>query len=123
MFDQRLKMTAIIIFGYLFAVMPAQAEMADPTRPPNMQLAEKVISKKAKRARWVLSSTLVSTGRRSAVINDKVVVQGDRVNGARVISIQPSSVRLRVNGRDVTLVMLKKNVKSLSRVASAGHRK
>ena len=116
------KKIFIMLIGSLFVVMPVQAELADPTRPPNMKSMAKGVTKKQNRPRWVLSSTLVSTSRRSAVINDKVVVVGDRVNGARVVSIRPSSVRLQVNGRDITLVMLKKDVKSVSRVAAAGRK-
>ena len=116
------KKILIILVGCLFVVMPVQAELVDPTRPPNMKSIAKGVAKKQNRPRWVLSSTLVSAGRRSAVINDKVVAVGDRVNSARVVSIQPSSVRLQVNGRDITLVMLKKDVKSVSRVAAAGRK-
>lgn len=99
-------------------VSPLQA-MEDPTRPPTAKaISSYTPVKKSKRPRWTLHSTLVSSGRRTAVINDRVVSQGDRINGATVVSIQPSAVRLRDRGREVTLMMLKKNIKSLSRVIS-----
>ena len=96
--------------------LPLNAAMEDPTRPPtaNATTSHKVKSKKIQRPRWVLTSTLVSPQRRTAVINNRVVSRGDRVNGATVINIHPALVRLRARGRDVTLVMLKKKVKSLS---------
>ena len=96
--------------------LPLNAAMEDPTRPPTgeAKVARAVKAKTNQRPRWVLTSTLVSPQRRTAVINNRVVSRGDRVNGATVINIHPALVRLRARGRDVTLVMLKKKVKSLS---------
>lgn len=93
--------------------------LEDPTRPPGAEVQRSsVVNKKIRRTRWKLTSTLVSAGRRTAVINDRVVSPGERIRGATVVSIQPSSVRLREKGREITLVMLKKNIKSLSRTQS-----
>ena len=104
----------------LLAVMPVQADLQDPTRPPTVDGSISYVApNKIKRPRWVLNSTLVSSQRRTAVINDRVVSIGDRINGARVMSIQPSSVTLRSNGADMTLIMIKKNIKTLSHVASS----
>jgi len=103
----------------LFAVMSAQAALNDPTKPPTAHAKVYVSKKKDKRQRWVLSSTLVSAQRRTAVINDRVVAVGDHVNGARVVSIQPSAVRLRMGRREISLMMLKKKIKTLSRVADS----
>lgn len=111
----RLFLTALFVL--LFLTSPLQA-MEDPTRPPTAKATSTYVSaKKSKGPRWRLHSTLVSSGRRTAVINNRVVSQGDRINGATVVSIQPSAVRLRDKGREVTLMMLKKNIKSLSRAA------
>ena len=111
----RLPMALLILFLMLLWVSPLQA-MEDPTRPPTAKATTHfVVGKKSHAPRWRLHSTLVSSDRRTAVINDRVVSQGDRINGATVVSIQPSTVRLRDKGREVTLVMLNKNIKSLSR--------
>jgi len=103
----------------LLLIMPLQAALEDPTRPPTIMSTVSVSPEKTRRPRWVLTSTLVSVQRRTAVINDTVVSRGDRINGARVMSILPSMVRLRAGGRDITLMMLKKNIKSLSQVTSS----
>lgn len=114
-FRARLFLTALFVL--LFLTSPIHA-MEDPTRPPTAKVTSTYTpGKKSKGPRWTLHSTLVSSGRRTAVINNRVVSQGDRINGATVVSIQPSAVRLRDKGREVTLVMLKKNIKSLSRAA------
>jgi len=96
----------------------AGAALDDPTRPPTLRDAKQrpAPMKRPPVTRWVLSSTLVSSGRRSAVINNRVVGRGDRINGAVVVDIQPASVRLRSRGREITLVMLKKNIKTPSRI-------
>lgn len=119
MFSLRMKTMAATAVICLFAVMSLQAAMEDPTRPPTAS-AHIYVAPAKQSPRWVLTSTLVSAERRSAVVNDRVVMRGDRINGATIISIQPSTVRLRVGGRDITLMMLKKNIKSLSRMATAG---
>lgn len=107
---------SLLMFAILIWASPLLA-LDDPTRPPTIKAKSSYVSgKKSRGSRWILHSTLVSSGRRTAVINDRVVAQGDRINGATVVSIEPSMVRLRAKGREVTLVMLKKNIKSLSRV-------
>ena len=121
MFDTRTKKLLVVTAMYLFTVMPLQAALEDPTRPPTATPTVYASPKKHSRPRWVLSSTLVSAQRRTAVVNDKVVARGDRINGARVISIEPSAVRLRVGRRDVTLMMLKKDIKTSSQVTSSVH--
>lgn len=126
MFEPRLKKQLLLGAAMLFCIVSnaAQAVLEDPTRPPSAKASSSyVASTKSNRPRWVLTSTLVSAERRTAVINDKVVAPGDRVNGATVVSIQPSAVQLRANGQQVTLMMLKKNIKSLSQVVSSGQGK
>jgi MSHA biogenesis protein MshK len=112
-----IKAGFLLVMLIMLLWMPSLLAMEDPTRPPTARATSSYVpAKKRQGPRWVLNSTLISSDRRTAVINDRVVAQGDQINGATVVSIQPSAVRLRDNGREVTLVMLKKNIKSLSRV-------
>ena len=112
MFRQKIFMGCVM----LILALPVQAAVEDPTRPPGMSEAPSIRSSESAQVspRWVLTSTLVSPDRRSAVINDRVVSLGDRVNGATVVEINPSEVRLRASGHELTLVMLKNNIKSVS---------
>jgi len=112
------KQVIIIAITALLAVMPLHAALKDPTRPPNVTTMASVSPQKIQKPSWILTSTLISAQRRTAVINDTVVSHGDRINGAKVINIQPSAVQLHVNGRDIMLMMLKKNIKSLSPAAA-----
>jgi MSHA biogenesis protein MshK len=110
----------LTIIVLLLLVMPVQAAMEDPTRPPSLSGGKAVAGVRHKpRPRWRLSSTLISPQRRSAVIDGRVVVRGDRINGATVISIESGAVRLRAKGREFTLLLLEKEIKSLSRVQTS----
>ena len=62
---------------------------SDPMRPP-------MVSTSAKQAApgWVLNSVLISDERHVAVINQRPVRVGDKINGARVLAIYPDRVRL-----------------------------
>lgn len=94
----------------------AQADLVDPTQPPGLMPAPARSAPAApKGPRWRLHSILISPQRRSAVINEQLVGLGDRINGAVVIEIQASSVRLRSRGRDVTLALPKQDIKTLSK--------
>lgn len=105
---------ALLLIALWYAA-PAMATLEDPTRPPNASaVATNPVVKRTSAPRWVLSSTLISPQRRSAVINSRVVSRGDRVAGATVVEIRPSRVRLRYQGRDITLAMLNKNIKTPS---------
>ncbi|WP_127474647.1 hypothetical protein [Sulfurivermis fontis] len=78
-------------------------------RPPGRAAVSTAMASGA--AQFVLSSTLIARERRSAVINGRSVGVGDHVNGARVIEIQPSQVRLQHQGRQLTLSLLPVAVK------------
>lgn len=95
----------------------------DPTRPPMVDntilkpvvaKTEKVnvpATKVKKRKGWRLRSTLVSTERRTAVINNKVLMIGDKISGATLVDIQVGKVQIRVKGKIRTLNLIKKDVK------------
>ncbi len=111
------RMLALALAGLLAAAGAPAASLKDPTRPPEARPAK---AQKAARAplRWRLGSTLVSPQRRAAVINGRVVGVGETINGARVVEILPAKVRLRRKGRDITLVLLKQDIKRPSRPGS-----
>lgn len=123
MFRVTLKIQAAILAGILvfIPVLSLQAAV-DPTRPPvsgkakSTPVTKKLVAKK--RTHWILTSTLVAADRRSAVINDTVVSPGDRIAGATVVAINTDSVSLKVNGQEITLIMLKQKVKTPSRAVN-----
>jgi MSHA biogenesis protein MshK len=69
----------------------AQSGLADPTRPatggaPALAPVDE--------GAFALQSTLISPARRVAVINGRSYTVGDRVNGARILAIEPYAVQL-----------------------------
>ncbi|HEB60022.1 MAG TPA: hypothetical protein ENJ01_12425 [Gammaproteobacteria bacterium] len=85
---------ALILFAS-GSVFNAALAAGDPTRPPGLRAPGGGAGAPAARPRWRLNATLISPERRSAMINGRTVVVGQRINGARVLSIQPAMVRLR----------------------------
>lgn len=108
-------MRAGSVFRYLIAPvlllgLSLQAmALEDPMRPPHSAAVTGAAPRAA--TQFVLSSTLIARERRSAVINGRSVSVGDSVDGARVIEIQPTQVRLQHQGRQLTLQLLPVAVK------------
>jgi len=83
----------------------AATALHDPTRPPSHGGAW-VEEAKPKEPDWVLTSTLISPGRRLAIIDGRAVSEGDEVSGARVLQITPGGVVLRYKGKRRELGLL-----------------
>jgi len=97
----------------VFALLsfPAQAQLDDPTRPPGHRLVLPGGKKAAAETRFLLSSIRISATRRIAVVNDRFVELGDTVNGAQVIAISPSAVKLKKKGKIFSVKLLSQVVK------------
>ncbi|MGI9307796.1 MAG: hypothetical protein ACR2P6_00960 [Gammaproteobacteria bacterium] len=75
----------------------ADATLMDPTRPYySRQLAP------APGAEFKVTAIFYSDARQQAVVNGKLVVQGDRVDGARVMKIRPDALDLLFRGESIT---------------------
>ena len=112
----KLSVVTIVFWLITILAMPSKAVSEDPTRPPDFSSTRSGAgNKKTGTPRWVLSSTLISKERRSAIINDRVVVAGETISGARVVEIEPLKVTLNTNGRKITLMLLEKNIKTPAR--------
>lgn len=88
-----------------------QAQLDDPTRPPGHRLILPGGKKAATAIRFSLSSVRISPTRRTAVVNDRSVEAGDMVNGAKVVAIHPSEVKLKKQGKIFTIKLLSQVVK------------
>lgn len=100
--------------------------MKDPTRPTKGTVfgsagSEQVKSKgkgkqiKVSSASLALTSTIVSPGRRTAIINGKTVTKGDKINGAVILGIFPASVKIKKNNKVSVLDMSSREIKKPSR--------
>jgi len=84
-----------------FAGSTGHDGLRDPLRPPGWGTHASAASFDA--SRWQLSSTLVSNGRRVAIVNGRTVRAGDHVDGARVLGIAAGRVRMDYQGHDFTI--------------------
>ena len=84
------------------AAVTAQPGIGDPTRPTSLAEPE-LVQRTQAGPRWRLQSTLVADTRRLAVINGRMVVQGERIDGATVKEVRQEGVTLDVDGRRVEL--------------------
>jgi hypothetical protein len=81
---------------------PAYAKEAilDPMRPPGKSVL--TISSEPAR-KWNLTAILVSPERRLAMINNRLMEVGEKIDGAKVKVINSNTVELEVEGRRLTL--------------------
>lgn len=115
----------LLLLPVVIIPVSSLADMADPTRPmflrkkpvsvPKKRAVSHVSSPTAPREVYTLTSTLVSKQRTVAVINNHVVAVGDRVGSATVVAIESSRVKLRMGGRDITLVLTTQGVRKTVR--------
>ena len=98
--------------------------MRDPTRPTRGAVfgsagSEQVEGKgkqiKVSSSSFSLTSTIVSPGRRTAIINGKTVTKGDKINGAVILGIFPASVKIKKNNKVSFLDMSSRVIKKPSR--------
>ncbi|WP_430461575.1 hypothetical protein ACQUQU_02010 [Thalassolituus sp. LLYu03] len=83
---------------------------ADPTMPPDWQRAP--VSAAAAEPELRLQQIRISAGDALAVINDRIVRVGDQIDGAQVMAISPSSVRVKIrqNLRELSLLTITRRV-------------
>ncbi|MDY6978354.1 MAG: hypothetical protein SV201_00620 [Pseudomonadota bacterium] len=98
MFDR--TATGLLILGLMFAA-PVSAQLDDPTRPPGYRLY--VPGGKSAAPSWHVDTIKIGERQRIAVINGKRVREGDSVNGARVLAIQPGYVQLRYKQEEMVI--------------------
>ena len=90
----------------------AQAQvLSDPMRPPAFAApAGAATGEQTSGGELVLQSTLLSQGRRIAMIDGKPMKVGDRIGAATIVSIDPSTVTLR-EANKITVLHLYQGVK------------
>ena len=91
----------------------AQAQLDDPTRPPGHRLILPGGKKASTVASFTVSSVRLSSTRRTAIINDRSVETGDIVNGAKVVAIYPSAVKLKKQGKVFTVRLISRIMKKI----------
>ena len=112
MFKQKI-MLVLVFVAVSFSPMLVNAQLDDPTRPPGYSLYSPNGKKRTVVKRFLLSSVRISTSRRSAIVNDRTVESGDTVDGAKVIAIYPSAVKLKKQGKFFTVRLVSQLTKKI----------
>lgn len=100
------------IFAVIFVAVSVNsvslnAAMVDPTRPPTWgSVSAKPRAATIKRRGLQLQTTLVSPGRRMAIINGRSYSVGSRVGKATIVEIKPFEVVLEKAGKKTKLRLL-----------------
>jgi len=95
----------LIIAGILLVTLPVvsgASRLQDPMRPSHVPSN---VEKKAveKTSEWRLSAVLLSADRSVAVINDRAMSLGDRIDGYKLIQVDADRVVLVRNKKTVVL--------------------
>jgi MSHA biogenesis protein MshK len=92
-------LVTMLVGFYVSIIAPAQSAdtLRDPTRPYTPPAQSGIAQKQ-----FVVNAIFVSEDRRIAIINGKLVTQGDAVDGAEVIEILNDSVRLDNHGKSIS---------------------
>ena len=113
MFNRKIKNIWFSILTILLSCLAFTAvALDDPTQPPGF-IGGGNGTGAAQLPSWVVSSILISKDRRLAVVNGKTVKRGEKVEGARVVSISPTAVKLRSSVETFTVKLLPAQVKSV----------
>ena len=114
MFDKRVLLAGLAAVILCPGTQLVAAALEDPTRPADfVGTVDAEGSQQAQEPAWTVSSILIAKDRRIAVINGITVRQGDEVDGARVIRILPTAVRLRDSVGTFAVKLLPAQVKAL----------
>lgn len=95
------RLAGVLLMMGLIVASPVMAQLDDPTRPPGHRLY--VPGGKAAAPSWHVNTIKISEQQRIAIVNGKRVRVGDRVDGARVLEIQPGYVRLRYKQQEIAV--------------------
>ncbi len=105
---------AVLLLMLLGLAGAASAEVLDdPTRPPGYRLAAPG-GKAAGPRGWRLSGIWIREGERLALINGRLVRPGQTIDGARLLAITPTTVRLQRGERTLTVRLLPRRVKRVT---------
>lgn len=99
-----IKVTGKGMLSLLLMLPVATVALEDPTRPPDYRPRTAVVSTPDEPVmQWNLTSILIATDRRLAVINGRPLALGGSIGEARVVSIEVGLVTLDAKGERVRL--------------------
>ena len=93
-----------------FSSVNAVDQLTDPTRPANYAWVPPEPEIPRSEMDWKLSAVKIGPTK-SAILNGRVVFEGEEFGAATVIEIAPSAVRLEYGGAHVDIMLLQHDIK------------
>ena len=94
-------LVALLVFTAAASVRAEDPPLRDPMQPYRPAASDGREGSAPRR--YELSAVLISATRRVAVVNGRRYQQGDRVDGAEIIGIEPKLVHLREGSEDLVV--------------------
>ena len=85
--------------------------LPDPTRPYGYGAEIAVEQIPQEKVQWRLGGIRIKEDKRSAILNGKLVKEGDKLDGAVVVEIKPSEVTLQQQDKRLVIKLLLSNIK------------
>ena len=122
MFNRKLHKQILVLLSSMLVALTCNAEMVgneellDPTAPLKRVSASSALSFLPGNMpeRFELSSILIRSNVRVAVLNSQRVSEGDKLGSAEVLKIDKESVTLVVGGENKVIKLYEHSVKTLS---------
>lgn len=108
---KRAGIPCFALYATLVTAPAVALELRDPMQPP--AAAEPVTEAEPAfdRAAYRLRAIKIEAHRRSAMINGQVVAEGEQIDGARVLKIEPRAVVIAIGKQTLSLSLLKHDIK------------
>lgn len=88
----------------LFLAGSANAEaLPDPTRPAEYQSGVSLVEVPRALVDWKVTAIRITENDRTAIVNGKIVREGDTIGTAKILEIQPVSVVLTYENKQVSV--------------------
>lgn len=115
-------MRYLILFVLLVPVFAVAEVLTDPTRPYGYGAAPVIVIQDVEMPReqvnWRLTGIRIAERDKTAILNDKLVREDDTVDGARLVEIEPTSVLIQFEDKQIRVNLLRLNVKANERAES-----
>jgi len=105
------------------AAVPGRAEaLPDPTRPPSFRSGPPaIVELPREQVEWKLSAIRTGEKDRTAIVNDRLVREGDSIGQAKVVSILADKVILEHDDRQVSVRLFHGSIHKTPAVTGTEH--
>ena len=102
------------MLSFSFVVCTVQAQgtvLPDPTRPYRYGSEIAITQLPDEKVEWRLSGIRIRENTRTAILNGRLVREGDELDGARVMEIRPAEITLQQEEKRLVVKLLYSDIK------------